>query len=1318
MVMSFSNESSLLTASSKVVQLVRPPEGSNVSCTSLENLREALLSKNVESAWLTNEQCAEMRNQVKQPLVFAEFTGGGFERASELGCSRIVTVCSIFGVPSILHYLSSNLVNNISHCSFAYVSRAQPLPNGKPPNFCLSMSNLKITCTNVDRNTRDILHSMIQWMDGDVQRVLTTECRILIAQEVGSKKYHAAVAANIPIVTPRWVLESWKRRHDRNFHASDVSFLNDFKCPAFLGLTITVSGLPLEERTRIRDMICNNGGKFSGALVQNETTHLVTDKPSGIRSMAAFSVSTCNHLGQKYAAASRWVTNKVHIVRSDWLYKSVNKGCCLPEIYFSLASMSGSNRSSTPLRTSRLDQPETYFHHESRRSNENLEYLENLTDGFREETSSVSQGGNASFAQSCHLSALPSSSELYEMSSTLGSFCLPDCKIWVYGFDATLRERLFKIVDFCGAISADGASASTTHLVLNDTVDEKELSLLMKCDFTNCHIVTFRWLVNSFKASARLAEQPFAHPLSQKLKSASTKAQSERVNEFVSQPSANASSPKEAIESILSQYAGQDEPSAVQPSSAGNVNDATSSTMQASKNVTLSTQSMYENVFNGKTFRLLGFNSATLEKLCKDIQRLGGVITPKNPKYLVTPLLTRLPAASDSEVELVSPLWIKNCLASNSIAPLDESPLFRSYYLPESEKPLAGCVLCFSQFHSSERIALSQMAIGAGAKVQDVLSRFSKDNILATTHLILHSPQGDKYRSAIRWKLPCLNTSWLVDCIRCRKRVDPASYTFSSEGQDVSTQAGLNATVSEQKVTKMATPSRPREKRSIADASYNVASTSYRDLNRTYQPKWKFGGTPSLSEELDPKKRIVTSELASALMSAFERVNAQSAFEETNCNSPNEMWSRNIPSSAFKNPLCKPAAGLNECTRQTCSPVKALQPPSDAAVVPLSMEAFPGAQQNVPEGVVTSLYPNLPVFSEQADNVPLMNDTAYAEDEAPAYPSKEDVEMRESLKQRLCTVLQMRSSSEKESLPAVSNADIEPSTSDVERKELDHFEATSDQPPIMHSEYEDVVEAPVDWDDDNQRRAREQIGSLLKEHDQATQSSTSTVDKETPVERCPLFLFTLISEEQRRTFQSVLSRLNVKYALTSSYEPACTHLIAGSLGRTSKVLSAIAKGCWVLHPSFIEACDNANCLVAEEQHEWSLVESKEDDIGARLLAAAVRRWRIRVQAENAVAFQGWNILLLTQKKQKGIVEMLRNGGATVFFDVKDARKGYLAAIDVSSRCCSKSQWRMLVDAGVRCFKLEYIVGFLLDNPFEEKPYQLFEADFADELALS
>ncbi|CDW59229.1 BRCT and PTCB-BRCT domain containing protein [Trichuris trichiura] len=924
---------------------------------------------------------------------------------------------------------------------------------------------------------------------------------------------------------------------------------------------------------------------------------------------------------------------------------------------------------------------------------------------------------------------MPSSSELYEMSSTLGSFCLPDCKIWVYGFDATLRERLFKIIDFCGAISADGASASTTHLVLNDTVDEKDVSILKKCDFTNCHIVTFRWLVNSFKASARLAEPAFAHPLSQKLKSASIKAQSERTNEFVSQPAANASSPKEAIESILSQYAAQDEPSAVQPGSTGYVNDATSSTMQVSKNVTLSTQSAYENVFNGETFRLLGFNSATLEKLCKDIQRLGGIITPKNPKYLVTPLLTRLPAASDNEVELVSPIWIKNCLANNSIAPLDGSPLFRSYYLPESEKPLAGCVLCFSQFHSTERIALSQMAIGAGAKVQDVLSRFSKDNILATTHLILHSPQGDKYRSAVRWNVPCLNTSWLVDCIRCRKRVDHAAYAFSSEGgQDVPTQAGVNATTSQLKITKMATPSRPLEKRSIAEISYDVASTSYRDLDRTYQPKWKFGSIPPLPEELEPKKKVITSELASALMSAFERVNAQSAFEEANCNSSNEM-SRNIPSSAFKNPLCKRVAGLNESARQTCSPVRALQSPSDAAVVPLSMEAFPGADQNVPEGVVTTLYPYLPVFSEQTANVAPTSDPAYAEDEAPRYPvlSWEDVEMRESLKQRLCTVLQMRSSSEKELLPAVNKAENGPSTSDVQRKELDHFEATSDQPPIFNSEYEDVVEAPVDWDDDNQRRAREQIGSLLKEHDQATQSSTSTLDKETAVAPRPVFLFTLISEEQRRNFQSVLSRLNVKYALTSSYEPTCTHLIAGSLGRTSKVLSAIAKGCWVLHPSFIEACDTANCLVAEEEHEWSLVESKEDDIGARLLAAAVRRWRIRVQAESTVAFQGWNILLLTQKKQKGIVEMLRNGGATVFFDLKDARKDYLAAIDVSSKCCSKvqyttfpltNQWRTLVDAGVRCFKLEYIVGFLLDNPFEEKAYQLFETDFSDEETLS
>uniref|UniRef100_A0A5S6QRB8 BRCT domain-containing protein n=1 Tax=Trichuris muris TaxID=70415 RepID=A0A5S6QRB8_TRIMR len=1269
--MSFANESTAPTPSSKVVQLVRPPEGSTVSGSNLENVFEVLSGKGVDAAWMTNEQCAQLRNKVKQPLVFAEFTGSGFERASELGCS-------IFGVPSILRHLSNN----------------SPLPSGKPPNFCMNMCNLKITCTNVDRDTRDILHSMIQWMGGDVQRVLTTECRVLIAQEVGSKKYHAAVTAEIPIVTPRWVLESWKRRHDRNFHAADPSFLNEFKCPAFLGLTITVSGVPMEERVRVRDAICSNGGKFSGVLVQNETTHLVTDRPSG----------------QKYAAASRWVTNKVHIVTSEWLYKSVKKGCCLPESYFSLPSPSGMRRCSSALETSRQDLSEAYtdYLYESRRSSERLDRLTSVSNGSHGETLSCSRDVRDSFSQSGQVSSLPSSSDLLEMSITETSVCLSDCRIWVYGFDANFSDRLLKVADFCGAILADSASTST-HLVLSDNVNEEQWSFLTTgMDFSDCDIVTFRWLVKSFKASSRLSERLFIHPLSQKLKSACAKSQPE----FVSQQMVNASSQQEGIENILSQYAIQDEPPAAQQTSTVCANDDTSATPQIANNSTGATQRTYENVFNGQTFRVLGFNSAALEKLCSEIKRLGGVITARNPKYLVTPSLTRLLAACDSNVELVSPFWIKSCSASKSVASMDGNPLLRSYYLPDSERPLVGCVLCFSQFHGSERAAVAQLATGAGAKVQDVLSRFSKNDILATTHLVLRCPQGDKYRSARKWKVPCVNVSWLVDCIRARKRVDPEPYQYSVEGEDACSQASVKAADPQQNAARMAARTGSCEKRPRLETTYNAASVSYCDFDRTYHPKWKFGNTSSM-EEPEPKQRAITFELASALVSAFERVNAQSAFEEENCSSRKVIRSNDSPSSAFKNPLCKRVTAASEWAGRDVGPMKPFDPLSDAAV-PASKAHFQDVEPlDAPEDRLTQDCLNLGALPDQGQEAVVINEMD-VDDEQFKYPSKEDVEMRESLKQRLCSVLQMRSAAEKESSFPANKVEVEPLPVEQQRRESERSEEASDQLPVLNNEYEDVVEAPVDWDDVNQRYAREQIGSLLKEHDQATQSSTSTMDKD--LQRCPLFLFTLLGEEQRRRYQSVLMRLNIRYSLTSSYDPACTHLVAGSLGRTSKVLSAIARGCWVLHPSFLEACDKENCLVPEEQHEWSLVGGMENDLGARMLAAAVRRWRLRVQEENRVAFDGWHILLLTRKKQKGIVEMLQNGGAVVHFDVKDAQKGFLAAIDLSDSCCSKAQWLALANAGVLCFKLEYIVGYLLDNPFDEKPYQLSESDFDEKSA--
>ena len=55
----------------------------------------------------------------------------------------------------------------------------------------------------------------------------------------------------------------------------------EFKCPVFLGCSVSVTGFNTSERTRIQKLITKFGGTYSGAMKLDFTTHLVVHKPEG-----------------------------------------------------------------------------------------------------------------------------------------------------------------------------------------------------------------------------------------------------------------------------------------------------------------------------------------------------------------------------------------------------------------------------------------------------------------------------------------------------------------------------------------------------------------------------------------------------------------------------------------------------------------------------------------------------------------------------------------------------------------------------------------------------------------------------------------------------------------------------------------------------------------------------------------------------------------------------------------------------------------------------------------------------------------------------
>lgn len=55
----------------------------------------------------------------------------------------------------------------------------------------------------------------------------------------------------------------------------------EFKCPIFLGCSVSVTGFGTSERNSIQKLITKFGGQYSGAMQQDVTTHLIVHKPEG-----------------------------------------------------------------------------------------------------------------------------------------------------------------------------------------------------------------------------------------------------------------------------------------------------------------------------------------------------------------------------------------------------------------------------------------------------------------------------------------------------------------------------------------------------------------------------------------------------------------------------------------------------------------------------------------------------------------------------------------------------------------------------------------------------------------------------------------------------------------------------------------------------------------------------------------------------------------------------------------------------------------------------------------------------------------------------
>ncbi|KTG42552.1 hypothetical protein cypCar_00039806 [Cyprinus carpio] len=589
------------------------------------------------------------------------------------------------------------------------------VPKAEQPVYNMAMADVTISCTNLDKEARSEVMDLVQLMGGRVYRDLNVSVTHLVAGEVGSKKYLVAASLGKPILLPSWVKACWEKSQDSVFHHSELN-TEDYQCPVLKGCTVCVTGLSTVERKEVQRLCDQNGGNYTGQLKMNECTHLIASEPTG----------------QKYEFARKW---NVYCVSLHWLFDSIEKGFCQDESRYAVER--GKKRAEE-----KPGRPNTSTPTGPNRSKEEGPSLLGLS-----HISNISMNVNETALTTAGISHIES----------------PDP---VDSFDITVC-RVDDLLDGC-----------------------KTCILLLRP-----HIVTVQWLLDSFSRGSLLPEDGYFHPSFQPPAPAAVdmpaphKAALRASRPSVAPPPAPSPGRQaRAEEDLLSQYMENDQTVVEHPQASNSTSSRQSVLLpeppSAGKDSTL-VETSVGGLFTGKRFILVGFGAEAEAQLSELVMENAGKILVGRSRavahYAIVPLLGCDVEATVDEV--ATDTWLAMCVEQQCVLPLPSHPLFTPVAVREGFSPLKDCVLSVSQFTGAEREAnliffLFLLPYTSVCSVQDYFVRTAnqRKGMLASTHLVLQTPEGTKYQAAQKWGLPAVTIRWVLESARTGKRADEGRY--------------------------------------------------------------------------------------------------------------------------------------------------------------------------------------------------------------------------------------------------------------------------------------------------------------------------------------------------------------------------------------------------------------------------------------------------------------------------------------------------------------------------------------------------------------
>ncbi|XP_061372178.1 uncharacterized protein LOC133314681 isoform X2 [Gastrolobium bilobum] len=662
-------------------------------------------------------------------------------------------------------------------CVLSCAKEHRPLPK-QGFTCCLAMDGVKVLASGFGTVEKVKIEEFVIEMGGVLHTKASLDLNFVIVKNVLAAKYKWAL--NIlkkPIVTYEW-LKQCSEEHR-------VVPQESYKVLPFSGLEICVTGIPADTRGEMKELILQNGGKYSAELTK-KCTHLISNAPEGA----------------KHKVAKCW--GHIHVVSTKWFDQSIARRACLNEESYPVQNGSVSSHKVTRDLNVQHSQEKDIGKLQSEASSgatdlnmpvfSNAEFMDIDLEATQPEH--ISSSNAPLFAKEADAEAPPvqTSNELNfdgavanDSETDDNDLYLSECRISLVGFEASEMRKLVSMVRKGGGSRYVSLNDRLTHIIIGNPTETEKKDVRSLAALGVIYVVKTSWLEDCDREKKEVPVLRRHIALDLILPKASLV--NGAVTSIMSMDQGKRSGFHQSLQT--DQVVGITDFGVVMPKSlekdkeeklgiGTNVhtfNKATGRAMAENQipdnKLRVQKMTQYDSsvqyvksttVFRGKIFCFSNlFPEERRAEIVQWISQGGGEVVSRQTKqsvpYIiechgVTPRLT-----GDSESIHISSHWIRSCLEAGSLLEVDSHILYSP--LP-CRVPLPGFEsfrFCVSQYEEKDRILLRNLCFVLGAKFVEKLTK-------KVTHLVCKFTNGPKYKAACKWGIRSVTSEWIFECVK------------------------------------------------------------------------------------------------------------------------------------------------------------------------------------------------------------------------------------------------------------------------------------------------------------------------------------------------------------------------------------------------------------------------------------------------------------------------------------------------------------------------------------------------------------------------